>query len=80
MAILTEEQLNQMEYQKKQVEISQLHDKSRNRVEALRIVKDILIENQRTSSIEDRSKISVEELITGADSLVSFIHNPQDFK
>jgi hypothetical protein len=67
---LTEEQLNQIEFQKAQ---QALNNNDRNdRMEAVRLARDILMENDRNKPTGERG-ITAADVTSFADAIVTFV-------
>ena len=66
---LTAEQLNQLEFQKAQQALN-----NNDRMEAVRIARDILMENDRNKPTGERG-ISAADLTNFADAIVNYIKN-----
>ena len=66
---LTAEQLNQLDFQKAQQALS-----NNDRMEAVRIARDILMENDRNKPTGERG-ISATDLTNFADAIVNYIKN-----
>ena len=63
---LTEEQLNQLDFQKAQQALN-----NNDRMEAVRIARDILMENDRNKPTGERG-ISPQDLVAFAEAIVTF--------
>lgn len=48
-------------------------ENNRNRLEAVRLAKEILVENARNKPVEE-STVSVDDVITFADKLITYIN------
>ena len=66
---LTEEQLNQLDFQKAQQALN-----NNDRMEAVRIARDILMENDRNKPTGERG-ISAADFTNFADAIVNYIKN-----
>jgi hypothetical protein len=64
---LTEEQLNQIEFQK-----AQQASNNNDRMEAVRIARDILMENDRNKPTGERG-ITAADVTSFADAIVTFV-------
>jgi hypothetical protein len=64
---LTEEQLNQIEFQKAQQAMN-----NNDRMEAVRIARDILMENDRNKPTGERG-ITAADVTSFADAIVTFV-------
>ena len=64
---LTEDQLNQLEFQKAQQALN-----NNERMEAVRIARDILMENDRNKPTGERG-ISPSDLTTFAEAIITFV-------
>jgi len=68
---LTTDQIDSLEILK---ETKKIENELSNRVEMIRIARDILIENARNSPVNERN-ITVEEVVSMANSLMNFVDN-----
>ena len=64
---LTEEQLNQLDFQKAQQALN-----NNDRMEAVRIARDILMENDRNKPTGERG-ISPHDVVNFAEAIVTFV-------
>jgi len=64
---LTEDQLNQLEFQKAQQALN-----NNNRMEAVRLARDILMENDRNKPTGERG-ISPADITAFAEAIVTFV-------
>ena len=70
---LTQEQLDQIEFQKAQADIHKLAEQARVRLELIRLAKDVLSENDRNKPVGDRG-ITASDITTMADSFATYIN------
>lgn len=71
---LTQEQQDQLDFQKAQNEISKLNQLPNLKMEAIRIARDILVESDRNKPVNERS-ILAEDVTKFADTIIQYVNN-----
>lgn len=70
---LTTEQQQQIEYQQAQAQINLANETKYRKMEAIRLAKDVLMENDRNKLVGDRG-IAAQDLTAFADILVNYVN------
>ena len=70
---LTTEQQNQIEFQQAQAALSQAGELKNRRMEAVRIAREVLAENDRNKPVGERG-VTAQDITTFAESIVTYIN------
>lgn len=70
---LTQEQLDNLEWQKAQAALNQVESLKARRMEAVRIAREVLAENDRNKPVGDRG-ITAQDITTFAESIVAYVN------
>lgn len=70
---LTPEQQNQIEFQAAQSAANQNNEMKSRRMEAIRIAREVLAENDRNKPVGERG-VTAQDITTFAESLVTYIN------
>jgi len=71
---LTEDQINQIEFQKAQYEANAAADKFRHRLELMRMAKEMVLENDRNKAVGERG-ISSDDITAEVAKLEAFLNS-----